>query len=319
MATSISPLGPGGSVPLAVLERGGFPESVHQGALVVVRPDGELIARGAVDALIYPRSTLKAFQTIAAERCGVVFTPAQRVVVTSSHTGTARHVDLVRSVLTDAGLDESALQTPAARPSDGDAARALVLAGGAPASVYMNCSGNHAGMLAASVAGGWDTAHYLDPDHPVHTAAHDVIAEYTGVVPTARSFDGCGGPVWALPLVALARGYQSLFAANPDLAAAIRAHPIEIEGPGTPTSRAVADLGVVAKAGAEGVWVAVAPDGTTAVVKVLDGSLRAAAAIVVAALASAGAVAGDAAERYLADPSLAVMGGAAEVGRIRPF
>lgn len=313
-----APLGPGGSVPLAVLERDGFPESVHQGALAVVRPDGEVIARGDVDLFSYPRSALKPFQTIAAERCGAAFTAEQRVIVTSSHTGTARHVDLVRSVLTDAGLDDSALQTPATRPADGDAARALVLAGDTPAPIHMTCSGNHAGMLAAAVAGGWSTGDYLDRAHRVHAAANDVIAEYTGVTPAYRSTDGCGGPVWAVPVVALARGYQALFAAHPDLAAAIRALPELIEGPGTATTRAVAELGLVAKMGADGTWVAVAPDGTAAAVKILDGGLRAAAAVVVAALAAAGAVDGEAADRFLSDPSLEVRGGGAVVGRIRP-
>jgi L-asparaginase II len=181
----------------------------------------------------------------------------------------------------------------------------------------MNCSGNHAGMLAGSVAAGWSVDDYLDPAHPIHDLAAAVLVEHGGAQPAHRGVDGCGGPVWAIPLTALATGYRRLVAAEPALAAAIRAHPDVIEGPGTPTSRAIAAVGVVAKSGAEGVFAAVAPDGTTAAVKVLDGSGRAPAAVAVALLADAGAVDRDAADAYLDDPALVVEGGGRPVGRIQ--
>jgi L-asparaginase II len=81
----------------------------------------------------------------------------------------------------------------------------------------------------------------------------------------------------------------------------------------------VQELGVVAKIGAEGVWCAVAPDGSAVAVKVLDGSPRASAAVGVALLARAGAIDRGAAAAYLADDSLSVRGGGREVGRIRPL
>ena len=312
------PLDAQGAVPLAVLERDGFPESQHLGAAVVLDPDGQrLAAHGDVDALIYPRSALKLFQTVAALEAGARLSPEQQVVVTASHSGTPRHVELVRSVLAGAGLGEEALRTPESWPSATEAARERVRAGLGPARITMNCSGNHAGMLAGSVAAGWPTDDYLDAAHPIHALAADVLAEYGGATPVHQGVDGCGGPVWAVPVVALAQGYRRLVADQPELAAAIRAHPDLIEGPGTPTSRAIAALGVVAKSGAEGVFAAVAPDGTTAAVKVLDGSGRAPAAVAVALLADAGAVDRVAADAYLDEPALAVLGGGEPVGRIR--
>jgi L-asparaginase II len=181
----------------------------------------------------------------------------------------------------------------------------------------MNCSGNHAGMIGAALALGIPVESYLDPTNRVHELAAEVLWEHTEVRPTDRGTDGCGGPVWAVPLVALARGYTSLLAAHPELAAAVRANPVLIEGAGTATTRAVQTLGVVAKIGAEGVWCAVALDGTAVAVKSLDGSGRASAAVGVSLLAAAGAVDGDAAAAFLAHPSLAVLGGGVEVGRLR--
>jgi L-asparaginase II len=312
------PLDAGASAPLAVVTRSGFPESAHLGAAVVLDADGvELHRIGDPGRLVYARSALKPFQTVAALRAGARFSDEQAVVVTSSHGGTPRHIALVQEVLAAAGLDEGALRTPESWPSSTEAARDRARAGLGPARIAMNCSGNHAGMLAGSVAAGWPVDDYLDPGHPIHALAATVLAEYGRARPTHQGLDGCGGPVWAVPLTALADGYRRLFADHADLAAAVRAAPDLIEGPGTPTSRAIATLGVVAKSGAEGVFAAVAPNGTAVAVKVLDGSARAAAPVAVALLAAADAVDDRVAAAYLDDPGLAVHGGGAPVGRLR--
>jgi L-asparaginase II len=181
----------------------------------------------------------------------------------------------------------------------------------------MNCSGNHAGMLAGSVASGWPVEDYLAADHPIHEVAAAVIARTCGVAGTDRGLDGCGGPVWAVPLAALARGYQRALVERPGVAAAVRAHPDLIEGRGTPTTRAVEHLGVVAKAGAEGVWVAVAEDGTAVAVKTLDGANRVPSAVAVALLAEHGAIDGEVAAAFLAAPALTVTAGGKPVGGLR--
>lgn len=312
----MSPLDAAGAVPLAVVERSGFPESQHLGAAAVVAADGSVLSvSGDADGLIYPRSALKPFQTIAALRAGLELDAEGLTIVTSSHVGDPVHLDAVRAVLAAVGAEEGDLRTPAAWPSSRSAADELVRTGGGPTRIAMNCSGNHAGMIGASIALGLPVVDYLDPASPVHSLAAEVIAEYGGVAPVRPGTDGCGGPVWAIPVVALARGYAALFAEHPALAASIRANPVLIEGEGTATTRAVAALGVVAKAGAEGVWCAVAPDGTAVAVKILDGSHRAAAAVAVSLLAQAGSI--DAAEPFLADTSLTVLGGGNPVGRIR--
>ena len=314
----MAPLGTAGAVPLAVVERSGFPESMHLGAAAVVAPDGALVtACGDVESLIYPRSALKPFQTVAAVRAGVALDAAGLTIVTSSHQGEPEHIAAVREVLASVGAGEEHLRTPEAWPASKSAAREVVARGGGPTRIAMNCSGNHAGMLGAAVALGLPLANYLDPASPVHVLAAGVIREFSGADPVRPGTDGCGGPVWAIPVVALARGYAFLFAEHPELAAAIRAHPTLIEGAGTATTRAVGTLGVVAKAGAEGVWCAVAPDGTAVAVKILDGSHRASAAVAIALLAASGTLDRAAADAFLADPSLAVLGGAEQVGRIR--
>lgn len=315
------PLDAAGAAPLAVVERSGFPESQHLGAAVVVAPDGAVMTRvGAVDALVYPRSALKPFQTVAALRAGAPLVEERDLaIVTSSHDGSSEHVDAVRHALAGVGAAEDDLRCPVAWPSSRAASAERVRQGLGPARITMNCSGNHAGMLGATIALGLPVEGYLETTSPVHALAAGVLREHAGTEPVLPGTDGCGGPVWAVPLVALARGYGSLLAAEPVLAAAIRANPVLIEGAGGPagTTRAVEMLGLVAKSGAEGVWCAVAPDGTAVAVKVLDGAARAASAVAVALLAGVGAVDGGAAEGFLEDPALEVRGGEERVGRIR--
>lgn len=314
----MSALDASGAIPLATVDRSGFPESQHLGAAVVVDASGRVLAaHGDVDALVYPRSALKPFQTVAALRAGVELDASGLAIVTASHVGAPRHVHAVRTVLTQVGASEADLRTPEAWPSSRAAMHDAVRRGAGPSRIAMNCSGNHAGMIGASLALGWPVADYLAPENPVHALAAAVLREHAGADPQHPGTDGCGGPVWAVPLVALARGYASLGAAEPALLAAVRADPELIEGEGTATTRAIAGLGVFAKSGAEGVWCAVAPDGTAAAVKILDGAHRAAAAVAVASLARVGAVDGAAAEAFLADPALAVLGGGTEVGRVR--
>ena len=316
----MSALDAAGSVPLAVVERSGFPESQHIGAAAVVSPAGGVVLRhGAVDAQVYPRSALKPFQTVAALRAGVKLDDRALTIVTSSHQGEPEQVAAVRAVLASVGATEADLRTPEAWPSSHAAANDLVRAGLGPSRIAMNCSGNHAGMIGAALTLGIPVDTYLDPTNRVHALAAEVIREHSGAEPEHPGTDGCGGPVWAIPLVALARGYASLFAANPELAGAIRANPVLIDGTGTATTRAVETLGVVAKIGAEGVWCAVAPDGTAVAVKILDGAERASSAVGVSLLAAAGAIDGDAAAGFLAHRSLRVTGGGVEVGRIRPL
>ena len=73
------------------------------------------------------------------------------------------------------------------------------------------------------------------------------------------------------------------------MGAAMRAHPWWVAGTGRDVVRfAAAVPGLVAKDGAEGVFVAAVPDGRTVVVKILDGSPRPVATVVAAVLRALG-------------------------------
>jgi L-asparaginase II len=314
---------------LAVLERSGFVESAHLGSAVVLDTEGEVQRLlGVPHVPIFPRSCLKPFQALAAATSGATFDEEEFVVTSASHVGTDAHVALVRRILSKVGLDESALQCPAALPSDVETRDRLIREGRNPSSIRMNCSGNHAGMLAACVASGWSTDDYLDPTHPIQTAGAEMLQRLTGGTIAATGVDGCGAPVFAVTLVELARGFRRITSASADspfplhraaaaLTAGIRRHPWIIDGPGQPNAVVIERLGVVAKTGAEGVLLLSAPDGTVAAIKVLDGSPRAATVVGLQLLVGAGALNAARVDAVLPELGLAVLGGDRQVGRIR--
>lgn len=315
------PLEPSGAVELAFVERSGLIESRHLGAVVVTAEDGEPARTlGDATALVYPRSTLKLFQALAVAASGVELDGERLVLATASHGGTADHVRIVRSLLADAGLDESALQCPADLPLDRGARDDVVLAGGSASPVYMNCSGKHAAFLFACVVNGWPTDSYLDLDHPLQVRIRSLIEEFSGETIEHSGVDGCGAPVHALSLTGLARAVSRLSRredpASARLVAAILANPWAIEAPGRPNTTMVTELGLVAKGGAEGVLVVGAPSGVAVAIKVLDGSSRALAPIALRLLADAGVITSGEADRVAALTAEPVLGGGRAVGVI---
>ena len=319
----------GNAVELAVVERSGFVESRHAGSAVVLRADGTLIrALGDVTTPIFPRSSMKPFQAIAVMASGVTLRGEDAAVATASHSGTEKHATLARRLLSRAGVPESALGCPATWPDDTASRDALVRLGAGKAPIYMNCSGKHAAMLAACAQNDWPLAGYLDPEHPLQKRILDVVERFTGERPAASGIDGCGAPVHALSLTALARGIARIATSKSSspfaiyreagfLAEAVRSNGWVIAGPGMPDTVVIDRLGLFIKTGAEGIMVASADDGTTVALKILDGSLRAATIVALSLLADAGAIARSDVDALAPDLHLAVSGGGRQVGEIR--
>ncbi len=267
-----SPLDVASSEELAVVERSGWPESRHLGAAVLVDADGTVVrAVGDPAALIYPRSALKLVQATAVELLGVVYDDEEMVLSAASHAGTEAHVAVVERMLSKAGLTEDALRCPADWPSDPVARGAAT----ERRRITMNCSGKHAGFLAASAAHGWDLDGYLDADHPVQRQVIETVERTSGERIAHLGVDGCGAPVPVISLVGLARSASHGARAGTALGDAIRAVPWALDGVGRANTVVIERTGLAAKLGAEGVLVLVAPRGEAVAVKALDGAHRA--------------------------------------------
>jgi L-asparaginase II len=282
---------------LARVVRNGFVESRHYGSVVVLDPAGDVVlAAGLPDEPVLPRSTVKPLQALATLRAGAPISGPSLAVAAGSHTGDDRHVAVVTAVLAAAGLPVDALGCPADWPEDEATRFRMIRAGQGPHRVRMNCSGKHAAMLAASAARSWPTGDgYLDPEHPVQQEVRATVAQLSGTPVTHVAVDGCGAPLFGLPLRGLATGFQALALApagsqEATVAEAMRTYPEYVGGwdghPNTALMRAVP--GMIAKGGAEGVLAAATRDGYAVAVKVIDGSPRATTLVALAALDAAG-------------------------------
>lgn len=298
---------------LAIVVRNGFEESRHRGFAVAVDAAGDTVAQlGDSATQILPRSSLKPFQAVASLRAGAALSGASLAIAAGSHHASAAHLEAVRATLVAAGLVEGDLRCPAALPRD----PAMLRSATVEERVYFNCSGKHAGMLAACVASGWDTASYLDPHHPYQLLAREVIEELAGPI-SATTVDGCGAPAHAVRVRDLAAGFGRLVS-DPDgvrVAEAMRAHPVMVGAAGQEDTTLMELIpGVIAKGGAEGVMALGTPDGGGVAVKIADGNPRAAMMIALHLLGRLGVDLSPAAQLL----ELPVFGGGVPVGRIQP-
>ena len=266
-------------VVVAEIVRSGFVEGHHYGSVVALDADGAVAwSVGSVDAPVLPRSSNKPIQALAMVRLGLDLPPELLALACASHSGEAFHVDGARRILASAGLDESALQTPPDYPLDDAAREELIRSGGAKSSILMNCSGKHSAMLATCVANGWDTATYLDTEHPLQQGILATFTELTGE-PAQVAVDGCGAPLLSASLTGLARAFRALAVATdgPErrVADAVRAHPAYVSGTTRDELTLLTALpGSIGKAGAESCYAVALPDGRAFALKTDDGAAR---------------------------------------------
>ena len=257
---------------------------------------------GDIDAPVFPRSAVKAFQALplletgAADRFGLA--DAEIALACASHSGEAAHAAAAAAMLHKAGRDGSCLERGAHWPTGAEAARALAATGEHPSALHNNCSGKHAGFVCVASAIAADTRGYVHPDHPVMRQVTAVLADVTGanLDEASRATDGCSIPTYAVPLRSLALGFARFgtghgfgparAAAARRIRAAVAAHPFMVAGTGRFDTELMAALGAHAfvKTGAEGVHCGALPElGLGFALKCDDGAGRA-AEVVTAAL-----------------------------------
>ncbi len=247
-------------------ERGGRPESYHEGILVVADDEGNRRASwGDPDWPAYLRSSLKMIQALPLVESGAAdafgLGPRELAVTCASHDGTPAHVEAVTRILGSAGLGLGHLRCGPHAPFDRESHEALVRRAEAPGRVHNNCSGKHAGMLATCAHRGWDTATYPSADHPLQREIAEKLGALTDLDPESLEYavDGCGVPTFRVSLhrfaVALAR-FASAGGASRRLFDAMNRHADMVAGTSsmcTELARA-ANRPVIAKAGAEGLY-----------------------------------------------------------------
>ena len=269
--------------------RGREVESRHLVDAVIVDADGSVVdAWGDTDRLVMPRSAAKPIQALPLVESGAAahfqLDDIELALACASHNGEEAQVDRVVAWLNRVGSTPADLECGPQMPSFEPAAVTLMTSGRKPGPEHNNCSGKHSGFLTLCLYFELPTEGYIGPDHPLQ-ANHvtPALSEICAVdlVGQAPGIDGCGIPVWNVPMTNLAMGWARLTkpGAGRKLLEAMMAEPYFVAG----TDRSSTDImsktvrPAAVKGGAEGVFCgAVIDDGIGIALKVRDGAGRAA-------------------------------------------
>ena len=263
---------------LDTVTRDGIVESLHLGHLIVLNADGSIyLSKGSPELPIFPRSAVKSLQASAMLKAGLTVSNEELAIICASHSGAQSHIDLVIRMLEKRDIPISALKNAVDKPLG---EKEKIAWGEKDASqLAQNCSGKHAGMLITCNQNGWDMATYLDINHPLQIAIKNEIEELAGEKISAVSIDGCGAPLFAITLMGLARSICNLVksneAAHKQIVTACTTYPEIVAGAGRLTTRMMKGVpGLFMKEGAEGIEVCALSDGRVIAIKIIDGSWR---------------------------------------------
>lgn len=268
---------------LTEITRGPLVESVHEGNVAVVNADGTLIAAGGDPTTrSFFRSSAKPFQAVPLITSGAAdafdFSTEELALACASHNSTERHQRVVASMLEKAELFESDLRCGFSPPLDEEEAARFTLGLIEPTQIRCECSGEHAGMLAACRHAEWPLDSYIEADHPLQQEVQSIIAGACGLAPSAlkTASDGCTIPTFGAPVRAFAFAYAVL--ADPEgaqwigesqcraallrLRGAMILHPELISGDGEVDTVIMLETEgrVIAKLGAEGLLCLAIPE-----------------------------------------------------------
>lgn len=299
---------------LAVVIRSDYIESLHMGIICVVDPAGRILyQRGSPDTRMFFRSSAKPFQAIPLIESGAAkaygFTPQEIALACASHSGQPEHQNILRALLKRLDLNESQLKCGLAMPYNPDEANRLVMQGLKPSVLHCSCSGKHTAMLALSKYLGADTETYRDIKHPVQQEALKAISLFTdeAVDSIPLGIDGCGLPIYLLPIRKTALAYARLTQYANDSAKpfhqtcktifdAMYQHPDMVAGQGEfCTDLMQATHGkLIAKIGAEAVYCLGVKEGNLGIcVKIADGNERAIPPVIINLLIELGVLSKD--------------------------
>jgi L-asparaginase II len=198
------------------------------------------------------RSSLKPVQAIPLLEGYDDLDDDELAIASSSHQAEPAQLEAVRKLLarSGAGVDDLENGLQDGRP-DGRLGH--------------NCSGKHAGMLAACRAHGWPLHPYRSLDHPLQQRVAALVGDADVAV------DGCGVPTFALPL---SRMCEVFLETPQQIREAMAARPELVGGTGSADTELMrARPGWFAKGGAEGLFCV--SDGSDAwTFKVEDGATR---------------------------------------------
>lgn len=275
------------------VKRANIVERAHLGAVLLFGNE-KILSEVGYDTnppCYYLRSCAKPLQSSVLADLGVfdffAFTPQEIAVVSSSHSGTFNHIERIENILRKIGKSASDLKCGIHPPLDADTRKYLIKNNLELSCLHHNCSGKHAGFLAACVMKGWDCTSYLDFEHPLQKIIIEKISYYCDYPPQYVSKDGCSAPILAMLLGNMCRGFLKCFQNYPSIKDAMAQNPYFMGGENRIDSEIIFASGgrLVAKVGAEGICMVFnSQNEQVLLVKILDSNEQARAIVLLEAL-----------------------------------
>lgn len=205
--------------PIKLLEylRNGLVEQEHSGFVVRLSSDDSLVKWGDdSDYPFYLRSCAKPLQAalLIDYKLDKFYdmTSEEIALCCASHAGEPCHVQVVNGFLKKIGLNELYLKCSLHKPLSKTEQNKLLLANEKEAVLQNNCSGKHAMMLGICKKQGFSLNDYYEINHPLQIAIKEKIYELCEIkqaYPATK--DGCGVPIYSMPLENMVKGYMNLF------------------------------------------------------------------------------------------------------------
>lgn len=277
---------------LAEEYRGEILDLVHHGYICVVDKDNRVMASvGDPEQVVFYRSASKPLQALPVIARGLDkqygLTEEETVIFAGSHLGEDFHIAALRSIFAKTGMNPEDLIMKPTAPGSREANEERIRRGLPPAKLYHNCSGKHTGAMLLQKA--------LDPERirdywKMESAAQQEILRTVAILSqypkeqVGLGVDGCGVPVFAVPMKHIAIAFKNL--ACPDciedeqlqMAAKtfvprIHRYPHMMRGTGYLCSLINHDPNLVAKGGANGVYgIGMKKEGLGISLKLADGT-----------------------------------------------
>lgn len=271
--------------------RGQLLECIHRGHICGVTDDGEVkYYVGDADFLAYMRSSAKPIQAIPLVKRGLDkkynFNDKEITVLTGSHRAESFHVEAIEGILEKIEVTEDELICLPTYPLGVMAKEEVLRKNRDKRRVYHNCSGKHLGIITLCKGIQCDYSNYWDINNP----AQQEILEHIAMVADYPKeeikvgTDGCGVPVFAMPMKYLAKAYMRM--ACPDtikdhgtseaikrITTLMNENPKMVSGTNLICSLLLKDKNIVAKGGAKGVYCfGLKEERIGFAIKIIDGS-----------------------------------------------
>ena len=257
------------------LLREGIVESTHHAEAVICDSRGRVLSvAGNSETGTFMRSALKPFQALAITATGTLerfdLDDRDLAIICSSHRGEMEQVRQVFHILWRADIEPEMLQCPVADDQQSP--------------LQHNCSGKHAGMLAACRQQNWPLGTYLERNHPVQQLILNKLSELLGM--PADEFicahDDCGAPTYYMQLAQMASLFAKLASGNnlamERIVRAMTSYPDMVAGRDTFDTdlMQLSEGAIISKSGAEGIQcIGKVGEDLGLAIKVLDGAKRA--------------------------------------------